>query len=594
MKMSCHYPSDLESLRSITVFHYPEGCKVVFARPEEQHPVHSEMLKELVAEKCGLKKESLVIFGIFLGSPDNPLQLIVNRVPEQVVEVSMLRLTLGASKEEEVIENDPTARHMIFCELKKLYRCDYLLPMPEGQIKDQINKLLCSPSSDSETKLIRMISKNFYTYTSKNNLVTSPRNITKAAPSLSQDIVPIKVAIGLDALKFYDISGEEVLMNWPLSSILCIRDNYKHLKVMVFYIAVNEPPANVVMRPIFLTSLCSDYLGTVCAYIKSRVLQLGNLSCYWSEQHYPYLLQEVSSQKGLFITRIESYHRVIFNEMGMLYSDECKNASYVSLMEEFGTKSILSTLYYPKETGCEFEAVEGINVRTIELVSKTDRLKVQIPVYSGRKMRVNDLMHSLSRHYGLVSMLCPDTLFQVYDTMASGDTVPIVAKSIIPDCLSTLHFKRSVERKLGHKNAPPASLAVNKEEQKSHNENLQVFCSHSAATSRPPPHPLEVTYSPPSKGTLAPTNTPEEDIPVFSLQQWFSPSKTPYSKLLCTSRNPFRLLERVADKLAALVALPPQQGEALPPEPCSSPLLEDRTACVSLSSSTKKRRIIFL
>jgi len=482
--------SYIPSGRSITVFHYPECSKVVLERSNEQNAMHVETVKGLVGEKRGLKKESLVIFGIFLGSPDNPLQLLLDRVPKQAMEVSMLRMSLEAHKEEDVIENDPIARLMVFCELKKLYRCDHLLPTPEGKINLRIKQILGrTTSSDSEKELIRIITRNFYTYTSRNNLVTSPQNIAKRALSLSRDVIPIKVAVGLTSLVFYDISGGKVLMSWPLVTLISIRQNYKYVKAMVFYIAVSDSPTKKVLRPIYVISLSSDYLETVCAYMKSNLQHCGISHDY--SDHYPYLLQKVSANSNSTITRIESHHLMISIEMDLCLSTEGIRAFLVSIMDDCMYKP-LSAFYYPRKKQ-EFEAAEGVSVRTFLLTSKTDQVKVQIPIYYGRKVRVKDLLHCLCRHYCLVSLLHPEELFQVYDLASSGATVRLASKSILPSTVDKLCFRRLPQKKCG--NAPlklnPTTNRVSfkdEEDQDRQNEKPHLHLKHH---NKSPPTPSQ-------------------------------------------------------------------------------------------------------
>ena len=571
--MACSLPQQIPS-RNLTVYFFPEGS-IVLSRPSSDKELHIDLVKNTVAECCNLSQESLGIFGIFLGSLKKPMYLLTDTVPEDATEISMLRLSLDPNKEAEIVGEDITARFMIFHELKFYYESGFLLPIPEGETKERINKLLCN-AANSECEVIQIISRNYFTYTSRNYVVTCQRNLAIKPTSLSTDIVPIRVAMGPKEIVFFDISGEHVLIHWPWSNIVCFRYSQIYMKLIVLYIFV-EDLMKKILRPIFINTLFSDYLRTVSLYmdkiqremndnaeVPGRTIEFQQEMFIGSRQYrgndYPYHTRPYLIHESILDIRVENYLDIIAVDM------------YTSILQDkiqTSNNSILSTfllrtpgvVYIPR-CDYELEVTEEIQIRPLTLINKDQNkeLKIQFLVYCNKTIAATQVLNSLGTFYCLPSSEKPEHVFQLYHLLENGVVKWLRSYSEVDDSMDTVYFS----------DIPPNTLTVNTKSlhpsklmgimqslQLLNNKNAEndksrdQICDHSLDE-----HPLQESYCSPPVGFLAPSNTPEHN-PITPESNPSTPESSPvkngHHSLACDSRNPFKLLQKVAEKLSGLL-----------------------------------------
>ena len=590
--MTCPFTSDKTVLKNVMVFFYPEDSRISLPRVTEDKKLCASSVKEAVAECRGLQPESLEIFGVFVGSLENPNGLVEEVVPEDVIEVSVLRLSFDPSKEDRVNDRDPSARHMIFCELKYLYERGHLLPMPgsgsKENINENINDLLCDITDDVEREIIRVISRNFFTYTSRNYLVTCQRNLGMTPFTLSKGVVPIRIALSPEALFFFDVSGEGIVMYWPWETIITVRYCKNCMRLMIIYILVDEMTHNV-LRPIFMQTSCNSYLLGLSIYIDSLRCKLRADPSPLRQGTCPYYLREFNhlDVQTAGVNKVESYLEVLAREMGKHISDEKLKITNQSLIDQMRQP----TAVYVPRIGSRFEVVGNIRIRTITLVNEIENqmFKLQFMVCFGQKtVVVRDVAQALARYYALADSVSPVETFRIYS--CSESVVQWLSnESVVSEAIEMLFFKTSKNCKPKQASMPgiPSKLVASMQRISlidrifDRRERLSFrrhrSCPRLEDTAEKS-HPLSQDYRAPTRGSLAPSNSPER---CHSAPPGGSRTEGAQNLLGSPSsprRHPHLLLQDVAERLSKLVV---PQDEAI--------LLEAKPASARPSSVKKKK-----
>jgi len=247
-------------------------------RPGERPTAGAVKLKLIEALK--LKQSSIAIFGIYLGTPGNSSELLLDstQLPESSQDVCFQRAPFYKDEELKIVKEDHVALKLIFLEASHAYKCGKILPKLDASTAGNLeNKLQLANGASPPTaagimgfmSIIYSIPHFFWSFYYRVEYCALQCSVTVNGQKLLEG-TEMQVAMSIEELIFLDVQGKREVATWFWDEVhmLRLQRNKSSLHVLTFEV-VNEDKeiGKDVFHNVALVCEQSEYLYSMGVYI---------------------------------------------------------------------------------------------------------------------------------------------------------------------------------------------------------------------------------------------------------------------------------------------------------------------------------------